>query len=132
MRAKLRRCHFKKVFEENRHIYMLNQKRQSYEKLQRTMGRPLNLSQDSDNQSEDIWGESISQHKLTEKELARKRMHQLLSREFHEFRQKSRAKYYDPMSLQNKVSFLSQHYTQIDGSEHEKQQLVGFNRHIQE
>ena len=24
MRAKLRRCHFKKVFEENRHIYMLN------------------------------------------------------------------------------------------------------------
>ena len=24
MRAKLRRCHFKKVFEENRHIYILN------------------------------------------------------------------------------------------------------------
>ena len=27
MRSKMRRCHFRKVYEENRHIYILNQKK---------------------------------------------------------------------------------------------------------
>ena len=56
MRSKMRRCHFRKVYEENRHIYILNQKKQHEDKLQRALGKSVNISEDSVSEMDDIWG----------------------------------------------------------------------------
>ena len=57
MRANLRRCHFMKVFEENRHVYMLNEKKQRQEQYFRELGRPLDMDLESDEDNQEIWGD---------------------------------------------------------------------------
>ena len=60
MRANLRRSHFKKVFEENRHIYLLNEKKLLQEKYFSEIGRPLDLSIESEDENHDIFGEILA------------------------------------------------------------------------
>lgn len=129
MRANLRRSHFKKVFEENRHIYLLNEKKMLQEKYFNEIGRPLDLSIESEDENHDIFGE-ILPRKLTKEEKAKKKMWKLLNREFHEFRLRARSKHYNPMDLHNKVDFLTNQYIKIHPSEQDEHQLIGFNKHI--
>ena len=82
MRANLRRCHFMKVFEENRHIFLLQEKIDQLKKYNHEMG--LDHNNNIFDTEEDQWGESLK--RLDTHELAYKQMRQKLMREFHEFR----------------------------------------------
>ena len=129
MRANLRRSHFRKVFEENRHIYLLNEKKMLQERYFSEIGRPLDLSIESEDESHDIFGEILPRN-LTYEERAKKKMWKLLNREFHDFRKRARSQHYDPMDLHNKVDFLTNQYIKIHPNEQDDYKLIGFNKHI--
>ena len=113
-RAKIRRCHWKKVFEENRHYCLLKQKEQAAREANLQNDPKVNRLFDAaqlDTESE------LELELMTEEEITQQKVFSLLNKEFDIFRRSARDKKYDPMELKNRVSYMAGDYLEIENYE---------------
>ena len=96
-----------KVFDENRHIFLLQQKMQQDKQKNEQLGmekKNLRFETEEDNE------EWASLERLGSRQKLRYQVQRMLLREFHDFRQSARNKKYDPMDLKNIIIFLNNKY----------------------
>ena len=102
-----------KVFEENRHIFLLQKKIEEKKRNNSVLGKDKYNGRFEEEPDDDVWGTGRSSRSPTIEAIEEKKVYSLIMREFHNFKQTVRDKNYDPIDLKSRVYFRSHGYLNL-------------------